>query len=89
MCHRVPGVPKITHISWASQGSYIAYSKLHMLALTPFVPPVWYIAIHALSLLPFVALPPKNKNKILYPGLLNSHIQNSKLDTLYIALCWL
>jgi hypothetical protein len=85
MCHRIPGVPKRTHLSWASQGSYIAYSKLHMLALTSFVSPVWYTAIHELSLLPFVA-PPKKKKKTLYPGLLDSYIQNSKLDTLYIAL---
>ena len=61
MYHRVPGVPKRTHPSWASQSSYIAYSKLHILALTSFVPPVWYIAIHALLLLPFVALPPQKK----------------------------
>jgi len=85
MCHGVPGVPKRTHLSWASQGSYIAYSKLHMLALTSFVSPVWYTAIHELSLLPFM-VPPPNKKKSLYPGLLDSYIQNSKLDTLYIAL---
>jgi hypothetical protein len=66
MCHRIPGVPKRTHLSWASQGSYIAYSKLHMLALTSFVSPVWYTAIHELSLLPFVAPPPKKKKKKLY-----------------------
>jgi hypothetical protein len=30
-----------------------------MLALTSFVSPVWYTAIHELSLLPFVAPPPK------------------------------
>ena len=65
MCHRIPGVPKRTHLSWASQGSYIAYSKLHMLALTSFVSPVWYTAIHELSLLPFVAPPPKKKKNFI------------------------
>jgi hypothetical protein len=55
-----------------------------MLALTSFVSPVWYIAIYALLLLPFVAsLPPKKK---LYIQLLDSYIQGLKLDTLYIAL---
>jgi len=67
MYHRVPGVPKRTHLSWASQGSYIACSKLHMLALAFSVLPVCYIVIHALSLLPFV-VPPENYP--LYPGLL-------------------
>ena len=45
MCHRVPGVPKRTHLSWATQSSYITYSKLHMLALSSSVPSVQYLAI--------------------------------------------
>ena len=59
MCHGVPGVLKRTHISWASQGSYIAASKLHIIGHASSVSSVSHIAINAPLLLPFMASPEK------------------------------
>ena len=79
MTHRVPGVLKRSHLPWASQGSYIATLKLHMLSLTSSVSSVWYIAVDTLLLLLFIA---PSKNNSLYPDFLNSYI---KLHTLFFA----
>ena len=80
MTHRVPGVLKRTQLPWASQGSYIATLKLHVLSLTSSISSVWYIAVDTLLLLLFIA---PSKNNFLYPDFLNSYI---KLHTLFFAL---
>jgi len=59
MCHRIPGVLKRTHVSWASQGSYIAASKLYIIGHASSVSSVCHIARNAPLLLPFVASPEK------------------------------
>ena len=82
MTHMVPGVPKSTHLPWASQGSYIATLKLHALVLTSFVSSVCYIAVDTLLLLLFIA---SSKNNPLYPDFINSYIYNLKLHTHFFA----
>src|SRR5438105_9217263 len=82
MTHRVPGVLKRTHLSWASQCSYIATSKLHVLSLTSSVSSVWYMAVDTLLLLLFIA---SSKNNPLYSDFINSYIYNLQLHTLFFA----
>ena len=83
MTHRVPGVLKRTHLPWASQGSYIATLKLHVLVLTFSVSSVCYIAVDTLLLWLFIA---SSKNNPLYSNLLDSYIHNLKLHTLVFCL---
>ncbi len=55
----VPEVLKTIDLFWASQGSCIAGSKLHTLALTSSFIAVSFIDKHVLLLLPIVAAPQK------------------------------
>ena len=55
----VPGVLKTIDLFWASQGSCIAGSKLHTLALASSFIAVSFIAKHMPILLPIVAAPKK------------------------------
>src|SRR6266436_5495737 len=69
-CHRVPGVLKINCLSWATMGSYIAGSKLHMFTLTSSFSTISYTARYA----------------PLFLRSQSSYIQNLKLHTLAFLL---